>query len=135
MSVALSWNRNGYVEVVLSGKLTTEDYEQFGPALDEQFASQETLRMLVLLQNFDGWSLGGLWEDLKFDARHYDDVERLAIVGEQRWHEGMATFCRPFTSADIRYFDEADVEAARLWVARTGAPGKRAAVEPVSHRR
>jgi hypothetical protein len=28
----------------------------------------------------------------------------------------MATFCRPFTTAKIKYFDQKDIEAARAWI-------------------
>jgi hypothetical protein len=30
----------------------------------------------------------------------------------------MAAFCRPFTTAAIRYFDRADADHAHRWVAR-----------------
>jgi hypothetical protein len=32
---------------------------------------------------------------------------RLALVGDRKWEANMATFCKPFTSARIRYLDEA----------------------------
>ncbi len=40
--------------------------------------------------------------------KHFRDIDRLAIVGETKWEQGMATFCRPFTTAKIRYFDRKD---------------------------
>ena len=44
------------------------------------------------------------------------EIERLAIVGESKWQEGMASFCKPFTKAKIQYFDHAHIDAARQWV-------------------
>jgi hypothetical protein len=35
------------------------------------------------------------------------------MVGETRWQHGMTTFCKPFTTATVRYFDRADAAAAR----------------------
>jgi hypothetical protein len=58
-----------------------------------------------------------LWEDIKFDVKHFRDIERLALVGEKKWEEGMATFCKPFTTAEVRYFDRAQVDDAREWIA------------------
>jgi hypothetical protein len=29
----------------------------------------------------------------------------------------MATFCKPFTTAKIKYFDHTQLEAARAWLA------------------
>ena len=59
---------------------------------------------------------GALWDDIKFDLKHFADIERLAIVGEKAWEKGMSVFCRPFTAASIRYFDRAAVEEARGWL-------------------
>jgi hypothetical protein len=61
---------------------------------------------------------GALWEDLKFDFKHFNDIERLAIVGESKWHEGMAWFCKPFTTAKVRYFGVDEAVDAREWVSQ-----------------
>jgi hypothetical protein len=34
----------------------------------------------------------------------------------------MATFCRPFTTAKIRYFDRKDEAAARVWIEAAESP-------------
>ena len=52
-----------------------------------------------------------------FDFKHFADIERLAMVGEKKWEEWMAKFCRPFTNAEIRYFDQSQAEEARSWIA------------------
>ena len=57
-----------------------------------------------------------MWEDTKFALNHLSDIERLAMVGEKKWQEGMATFCKPFTRATIKYFEHADEAAAQGWL-------------------
>ncbi|WP_420835273.1 STAS/SEC14 domain-containing protein [Marinobacterium rhizophilum] len=52
-------------------------------------------------------------EGLKFGVKHFADIERLAMVGEKQWQQGMATFCKPFTKAQVRYFDHNDAAEAR----------------------
>jgi len=37
-------------------------------------------------------------------------------VGEKKWQEWMTTVCRPFTRAEIRYFDHAAAAEARAWL-------------------
>ena len=50
-------------------------------------------------------------------TEHFADIERLAMVGEKKWQHGMATFCKPFTTATIRYFDSTpDATEARKWL-------------------
>jgi SpoIIAA-like len=70
----------------------------------------------VYMTGFHGWEAGALWEDVKFDIKHFADIERLAMVGDKKWQHGMAAFCKPFTKATIRYFDHAEAAEARTWL-------------------
>src|SRR5262245_47306082 len=104
MAVELREEQGGKVlEVRLSGKLAKEDYERFVPEVDRLIKQHGKIRVLCELHDFHGWELGALWEDIKFDVKHFRDIERLAIVGENKWQQGMASFCKPFTSAKIQY--------------------------------
>ncbi len=118
MTVVLSEPAGGkIIEVKLSGKLHKDDYRHFAPAVDAAVEQHGKIRILVEMHDFHGWDAGALWEDIKFDMHHFRDIERLAIVGETKWEHGMATFCKPFTTAMIKYFDAHDAEAARRWIA------------------
>ncbi len=103
--------------VRVSGKLTRESYEVFVPLIDDQIQQHGKVRILFEMHDFHGWTAGALWEDLRFDLAHWHDIEKLAIVGESKWEQGMAMFCRPFTSASIQYFDHTRLDDARAWLA------------------
>ena len=105
------------LEVDLTGKLTKEAYELLVPAVDEQIKQHGKLRMLVVMHDFHGWTAGALWEDTKFDLAHWRDIERLALVGEKKWEQGMAVFCKPFTTAKVKYFDHTKLDEAKQWLA------------------
>lgn len=105
-----------FLEVHATGKLTKEFYETFVPAVEAQIKQAGKLRILFLMHDFHGWTAGALWEDIKFDMAHWKDIERLAIVGESKWEAGMASFCKPFTKATVKYFDHTKVEDARAWL-------------------
>lgn len=104
------------IEVHVTGTLSKEAYEAFMPATEAKIKEFGKVRMLVILSDFHGWDAGALWEDIKFDLKHHGHIERLAIVGETKWEKGMATFCKPFTSATIHYFDIDDIVKAREWI-------------------
>jgi hypothetical protein len=112
------------LEVRVTGKLTKEAYQKFVPAVDAQIKQYGKLRILFIMQDFHGWTPGAMWEDLKFDLKHWKDIERLAIVGDKKWEKGMAAFCKPFTKAQIRYFDVAQLAEAREWLESDAVPAK-----------
>ena len=108
------------LEVAVSGKIVKEDYETFVPLIDRLVAQHGKIRILMEMHDFHGWTLGAAWEDTKFAVHHFHDIERLAIVGETKWQEAMAIFCKPFTKADVRFFDPAAIDEARQWMAASG---------------
>jgi hypothetical protein len=116
-SLHLEEKQGGKVlEASVQGKLTKQDYQLLVPEIERLIQQHGKLRILFHMHDFEGWSAGALWEDIKFDARHFRDIERLALVGESKWQEGMAVFCKPFTTAKVRYFDRSEVAEARQWV-------------------
>ena len=43
------------------------------------------VRLLFVLDSFEGWDPQDKWNDLTFYAKHGDAIERIAIVGHDRW--------------------------------------------------
>ncbi len=104
------------LEVRVTGTLETADYEAFVPEIERLIGEHGKIRVLLYLHGFHGWTAGALWQDLKFDVKHFNHIERLAIVGESKWQQGMAMFCKPFTTAQIKYFDHDRLPDARQWI-------------------
>jgi len=120
MPVEIESLRDGKVIVVrLSGTLCAEDYARFTPSVEAAVQQHGTIRIVVAMSDFHGWKMAALWEDIKFEAKHFHYIERLAMVGDRAWERGMAAFCMPFTTADIRYFDSDDEADAIAWAQET----------------
>jgi len=105
------------LEIRLTGKLVKQDYESLVPTMERLVEEHGKIDMLMDMHDFHGWTAGALWEDTKFGVRHFSHIGRLAMVGETRWEKGMAAFCKPFTTAKVRYFDRAKLDEARAWLA------------------
>ena len=117
MAVQLLEENEGKILIIhATGTLTREDYAQFVPEVNRLVQKHGKISMLVEMHDFHGWSAGALWEDTKFAVTHFSSIERLGVIGERKWQKGMTTFCRPFTRAEIRYFDHEHAEEARTWL-------------------
>jgi hypothetical protein len=104
------------LELKASGKLTADDYETLEPGVEKLIESSGKIKILFIMDDFHGWDLGAVWEDIKFATKHCRDIERIAMVGENAWEKWMATICKPFTMSSIKYFDAGEDEAAREWL-------------------
>lgn len=121
MSLELSTSlEDEILEIEVTGRLEKGDYERFVPLVEEHITAHGKIRILCIMRDFHGWDAGAMWEDLKFDLKHFSDIERLALVGDKKWQAGMAVFCRPFTTAKVRYFELDRLAEAKEWVEGKG---------------
>jgi len=117
MPIKLKEENNGQIlDVEVSGKLLHEDLKGFVQRFDQLVKQHGQIRVLCDLVSFDGWDASALWDEIKWDVRHFSDIARLAVVGAKKWEEQLSLFCGPLTTAEIRYFDQIRVGEARTWL-------------------
>ncbi|MCI0456726.1 MAG: STAS/SEC14 domain-containing protein [Gemmataceae bacterium] len=102
--------------IKVTGRLTHADHQQLVPKLEEAIRTHGAVRLLLDLQECQGWDVGAAWDDLKFTLRHAGEVERCAVVGNRRGQEVLAQLAKPFFKK-VRYFDRTQGERAWRWVA------------------
>lgn len=117
MAVSISNIDSGAaIEIAVSDKLHKEDFAAFVPVIEKAVEEHGKVRVLFDMDDFRGWETSALWEELKFDAKHFHHFERIAMIGDKKWEKAMALFCKPFTTAKLRYFDRAEKEEAKRWL-------------------
>ncbi|MFW6217667.1 MAG: STAS/SEC14 domain-containing protein [Verrucomicrobiota bacterium] len=121
MHTILPETKEAFVALEVSGKLTELDYEILIPLFETQLEEHGKIALFWELKDFHGWTAGSLWENTKFDVKHAFDFTRVAVVGDRKWEERMATFMKPFTSAEVRFFDSEDRDEAMRWARGEGA--------------
>ena len=77
--------------------------------------------MVIELEKPAGWDVSALWDDLKFDYKHFSDVQRVAVVGEGAWDRILSALSRPFTAGEVKFFNENELQGARQWVGAASA--------------
>ena len=92
------------VALRVAGKLTKEDMVTVAPPLEEKIRENGKVDLLCDMTDLHGWSLGGFWAELKFDAKHAKDFRRVAVITGKPLHRFMASMLKPFTSAEIKCF-------------------------------
>jgi fructose-bisphosphate aldolase class I len=109
-------NNRRSIVIHVVGTLAKTDYPEFVSEFERLVRLSGKQRVLFDMTGFEGWDLCAAWEDIKFDLRHFSDIERMAMVGDKKWQHFMALFFKPFTKATIRYFDHAAAAQARAWL-------------------
>lgn len=83
-----------FIHLTITGKLEKEDYDIFVPEIDQQIKQYGKVNMLLELIDFHSWTAGAARKDTKFGVRHFNDIERLAIVGDKTWEKVWPIFAK-----------------------------------------
>lgn len=104
--------------VTATGLLRRQELETAQAAVAADVARQGKIRLLVTLENFQGWEKGANWGDLQAYEKIGDAIERIAIVGDEKWREDARMFMlADIRKAPVRYFIPAELKDARAWLA------------------
>lgn len=106
------------IYTVAEDKLTNEDYNRILPLLQEKIETFNKIRWYFEMKDFKGWTLSALWRDMKFDIKNVNHIEMVAMVGDKKWEKDLTQLMKPFTDADIRFFETEDREKAKLWISK-----------------
>ncbi len=101
-----------------AGKLTDRDYrEVFVPRLEAVIREHGKARVLFHLDpDFQGWTPGAMWDDLKLGLKHRDDFEKMAMVGAPAWIDAVAKLFAHFVSGEVRTFLREHLAEAWIWI-------------------
>src|SRR5262245_13201232 len=117
MSAALQHEHDNVFRIDIQGTLHKRDLDRCEQEMIGEIARLGSVRLLFVLERFEGWDPRDNWKDLTFYVKHGDQIERIAIVGEERWR----SLALMFANADLRkgpveYFAEDSVADARAWL-------------------
>jgi hypothetical protein len=105
--------------VEASGKVTDDDYEQvLIPAVREKREAHAKIRFVYVLgEDFDGWSMGAMWEDAKLGLKDPKAWEKIAVVSDKDWLKHAVQALGWMIPGEVRVFDLAELDAAKDWAA------------------
>jgi hypothetical protein len=105
--------------VEASGRVTDDDYEAvLVPAVREKRTAHDRLRFLYVLgDDFDGWTMGAMWEDAKLGLKDPKTWEKIAVVGDKDWLAHVVKAFGWMIPGEVRAFHLHELDAAKAWVA------------------
>jgi hypothetical protein len=105
-----------------SGKLTDADYKDtWVPKMKELLEAYDSLRILLVLEDFDGLEAGAMWDDARMGFSHLGDMfqgkfEKIAIVGGNVWYRRFGEAFGFLMPGKVEGFEAADLDGAWSWI-------------------
>src|SRR4051794_9296768 len=94
----------------VNGVLKRSELEASQGSLTSAIDAGVKPRLLVILENFEGWERGTDWNDLDFVLSHGNAITKIAIVGEAQWEPHALAFVGAgFRPAQVKFFSAAQL--------------------------
>jgi SpoIIAA-like len=121
MPITLQHQGDNVYRLEVRGTLLKADLDRCQDELAGQMVRTGPVRVLFVLAGFTGWEKDANWSDLSFYMKHGDRIERIAIVGDERWRDEALMFAAAgLRKGPVEFFtEEAD---ARKWLTAEGRP-------------
>ena len=104
------------VEIVLNGRVSTEEFDALATRLEAFIRRHGHVRVLEIVQDFEGMDASAFWHDIKFSLRHLKDFSRVAIVANPDTHHLWSSLVAPFTACEVEHFAPGEEDGARDWL-------------------
>ncbi|MFZ4702929.1 MAG: STAS/SEC14 domain-containing protein [Candidatus Methylumidiphilus sp.] len=117
MSYQLIKEFNPINSVKLIGKLTVHDFQELQALAKLSLEHFGQFRVLVELEDFQGWSKETEWEDSPFLEEKGAGISKLAFVGDEKWKVEIFMFTgAPMRQTTIEFFPQDQFEQAQAWL-------------------
>ena len=109
------FNRNNWIKLI--GKLTVSDFQQLQAMARLSLEQFGQVRILVELEDFQGWSREAGWENSFFLEENDKGISKLAFVGDEKWKVDIFMFTgKPMRQTAIEFFPQDQLVQAQAWL-------------------
>jgi hypothetical protein len=100
------------------GQLSSDDYENvLIPAVDAALANHDKIRLLYVLgPEFEGLTMGAMWDDTRVGFAHVTRWEKIAVVTDKDWIRHSVDVFGYLIPGEVKGFTIAEEDAARSWI-------------------
>jgi SpoIIAA-like len=106
----------GLIAYTVGGKITAEQTQEIWDRVDAAAEGGRKLRFYCEMHGFPTAESSVYIEKLKHVGKLMKTIERMAIVGDQRWIGAYTKIMDPITKPDLRHFTSEQVADARAWI-------------------
>jgi hypothetical protein len=118
MGITIQQEAGNVSVMTITGMLKKSELSAVQNAAAKQLTPSSTVKLLLILKDFQGWDKQSNWDDISFYAEHGDQITRIAIVADPKWETDWMMFLGAgIRKAPVKFFAFNQLNAARAWLA------------------
>ena len=117
MSVEIIDATGKLVQLKVRGMLKKADYDRIIQIAKEAIEREGKVNAFIILEAFEGWERRADWGDVSFITEQGRHIEKIAIVGDEKWRDDAFAFtAKGFRATAIEFFTPSRLNEARTWL-------------------
>lgn len=108
-------SKDAFIAIQATGTLSSEDYDAVLPDIEKTIQKHGKIRIYADMVDFNGWEPMAAWKDMAFGVAHWNDLDKIAIVGDAKWEEWAATMANTMMHGEVRHFPVREQNEALQW--------------------
>ena len=117
MGVTIRQEEGDLRVIRISGLLRKSEMDAAFAAEARKWGAATRIKVLVIVEDFEGFERGADWGDIDFLVKHDHQIEKIAIVADRKWESDALTFAGAgFRQGQVRFFPQNQLAQARAWL-------------------
>jgi hypothetical protein len=112
----LPLTKDNLIALKASDKLVAEDYAEVLSLAEKRIDEYGKVKFYMEIEDFESITATSIWHEVKFNFKHFNKIEKIAVVGEKNWQHKVTIVMKGLTPAEVRYFDTSDKKEAISWI-------------------
>lgn len=112
----LDITKGDLIAIKVDGRIVKNDYDKITPLIEKTVRDYGKIKLYIQIESIDGIEPSAFVADVKTYIKHFKDINKIAVVGENAWQKMWSGLANPFVSGTIKYFSHVDVAKARNWI-------------------
>jgi hypothetical protein len=108
--------KGNLIALKAEGKIEKSDYDRIIPVMEEMVKKHDQLDAYLEIKELDKVSARALWEELKADIKFFNNINKIAVVGDASWKEVLTKAVDLLPDIETKYFNFAQKEKAQQWI-------------------
>ncbi len=101
----------------VTGVLKKSELDTLQARVIHQMPPDTGIKLLVVVEGFQGWERGADWGDMTFFTIYGDRIEKIAFVADPRWENDLLMFAGAgLRRAPVQFFPQSRLAEARAWL-------------------
>jgi len=118
MIEVLTKSQEKVLGVKISGKLTALEYKYvLIPRIESIIKEYGRARLLVYMDDdFQGWELEAMWDDIIFGFGHRKGFEKVALIGGKKWIDWGMELSAHLMEGEVKTYQTDRLQDAWHWI-------------------